>query len=404
MNELIAKLLSIEFMPHGHCYFWQSDLLWLHTASDVLISASYFSIPAALIWFVKRRGDLEFDWMFWMFGGFIFACGTTHVMNIVTTWTTVYRLEGGIKLVTALISLATAVALSPLVRKALLLPSPSQLAAANDALQAEVAHRQEAEAQVLRLNRGLEARVEERTAMLEQINRELESKAEALARANAELERFAYAVSHDLKAPLQAIDKLSTWIEEDLDGRLEGSTVEHMNLLRGRVARMEGLLDGLLEYARAGRSSAGAESLDTAQLIEEIAQLLGPPAGFEIVGEAPLPTLETARAPFQQVLQNLIANGFKHHDREQGRITVAARRDHDGWEFEVRDDGPGISPDFHDKVFAIFQTLKPRDQLEAAGMGLAIVKKVIEEVGGRVSIDRHEGRGTTVRFTWPERW
>lgn len=404
MKDFVSALLAVDFMPHGHCYFWQPDILWLHTFSDGLIGLSYFSIPAALVYFIRRREDLVYHWMFFMFGAFIFACGTTHLMNIVTTWTPAYRLEGLIKLVTALVSLTTAILLWPLVKKALLLPSPSQLAAANNALQGEVIHRKNAEAEVRQLNRELEGRVEARTAELARTNQELQAKAEALVRANADLEQFAYATSHDLKAPLRAIDNLSTWIEEDLGDQLQGSSRKQMQLLRGRIDRMECLLDGLLEYSRVGRMEVEIEHLDCGALLTEIIELLGPPPGFTIRATTPMPTFETARAPLQQVLMNLIANSIKHHDRQEGTVEIAVEDRREVYIFVISDDGPGIPDAFQEKVFAIFQTLKPRDELEAAGMGLAIVKKVVTEARGRITLDPFAGRGTVIRFSWPKRW
>src|SRR6266849_1877172 len=119
MVDFVRKLFASDFLPHGHCFFWQPDLVWLHVGSDALITLSYYSIPIALLYFVRRRRDLAFNWMFVMFGVFIFACGTTHLLQIWTLWIPTYRLEGVIKLFTAVVSMATAVALVPLIPKAL---------------------------------------------------------------------------------------------------------------------------------------------------------------------------------------------------------------------------------------------------------------------------------------------
>lgn len=227
--------------------------------------------------------------------------------------------------------------------------------------------------------------------------------AEELARSNADLEQFAYVASHDLKAPLRAIANLAEWIEEDLPGQLPEKVQDHVRKLRGRVGRMEALTEDLLTYSRAGRTRAEIGSVDTAALVADLAQMLAPPAGFSVSAEPGMPSFETAKAPLEQVLRNLLGNALKHHDSSDGRITVSARDLGERYEFSVRDDGPGIPPKYQSRIFQMFQTLRPRDEVEGTGMGLALVKKIVERHGGEVRVDSGEGRGSTFRFTWPKR-
>src|SRR4051812_18941894 len=145
MPEFLRKLFEADFMPHGHCYFWQPDVVWLHVLSDLLIALSYFSIPAMLFYFVRKRRDLPFHWMFLLFGAFIIACGSTHVMEVYTLWVPMYRLSGLLKLATGLISGITAVLLLPLIPKAVSLPSPEHLARLNQELQNEILERKAVE-------------------------------------------------------------------------------------------------------------------------------------------------------------------------------------------------------------------------------------------------------------------
>lgn len=392
MSDFFRHLLESAFMPHGHCFLWRPDILWLHVGSDAVIALAYYSIPAGLWYFVRKRRDLHtlrLNWIFVLFGVFIFACGTTHVLDIVTTWNGVYRLEGVVKLLTAAVSLLTAVLLWPLIPKALALPSPAQLTASNLALAREVESRRRAEAETRDLNRDLERRVQERTHELEV--------------SNTELERFAYVASHDLRAPLHAIESLAAWLEEDLDAVLDDSNREKMSLLRGRVGRMEALLDGLLAYSRAGHLKSEVETVDVGRLLTETLELLGPPAGFTVETRGELPVFSTLKVPLQQVLRNLLDNAFKHHDRAAGQILIEMRELDQHYEFAITDDGPGIPAKFHEQVFEVFRTLKPRDEVEGSGMGLAIVKKVVETSGGTIVIES-TGRGTTFRFTWPKLW
>ncbi len=234
------------------------------------------------------------------------------------------------------------------------------------------------------------------------IDRQLFQHARDLQRSNEELEQFAYVASHDLKAPLRGIENLVSWIEEDLEGSLTGDTRTNMDLLKNRVQRLENLLDDLLAYSRAGRREGVSEPVDTKALVEELAGLASPPEGFEILADSGLPVINTARAPLIQALQNLISNAIKHHDApSRGRIWVEARALNGAMEFVVTDDGPGIAPEFRDRVFGMFQTLRPRDDVEGSGMGLAIVKKLVERHNGKIWLEAGaDGRGLAVHFTW----
>lgn len=225
-----------------------------------------------------------------------------------------------------------------------------------------------------------------------------------LGRANRELEQFAYVASHDLRAPLRAIDTLSEWLEHDLGEALQGEAREQMRLLRGRVRRMDHLLADLLEYARIGRVPVVAELTDPTKLLREVVDLLQIGGILEVAIPSPLPQLVTAKAPLKRVFLNLLSNAAKHHDRGKGRVEVRCRDVGDFFQFSFADDGPGIAPEFHERVFQMFQTLKPRDVMEGSGMGLALVRRIVELSGGRVEIDGSGGRGTTFKLTWPKEW
>lgn len=224
----------------------------------------------------------------------------------------------------------------------------------------------------------------------------------SLEKRNQELDRFAYIVSHDLKAPLRAIANLSAWIEEDLEGQLDEETQHQMDLLRGRVHRMEALINGLLQYSRVGRMQSDRERVKVGNLLAEIVDSLDPPAGMNVEIEPPMPTFLTHRLPLQQVFTNLIGNAIQHHDRPEGTIRIAATEEEDHYRFSVADDGPGIEPQYHERIFVMFQTLQPRDRVESTGVGLAIVKKILDERGQKIWVESRQGEGTTFYFTWDE--
>ncbi len=231
------------------------------------------------------------------------------------------------------------------------------------------------------------------TAILAQTNAALEKR-------NQELDQFAYVASHDLKAPLRAIANLSEWIEEDIGDTLNEENRHQMNLLRGRVHRMEALIDGLLQYSRVGRINTETEPVDVSALLVEVLNSIAPPPEFTVTVEPAMPTLVTQRLPMFQVFSNLISNSIKHHHRSDGQVTISVQDLGQFYEFAVADDGRGIAPQYHEKVFSIFQTLEARDKVENTGIGLAIVKKIVEGQGGRVRIESQAGQGATFLFTW----
>ncbi|MEO0458430.1 MAG: PAS domain S-box protein [Cyanobacteria bacterium P01_A01_bin.114] len=225
-----------------------------------------------------------------------------------------------------------------------------------------------------------------------------------LDRRNQELDQFAYVASHDLKAPLRAIANLATWLEEDIGDRLPDDNRQQLELLQGRVHRMENLIDGLLAYSRAGRSAELLETVDLNQLLRETIDLLAPPPTFTIDVAPDLPTILTNHVPLTHVFANLVSNAIKHHPRTDGHIQIRCQPKGDRfYEFVVIDNGRGIDPAYHSKIFNIFQVLEARDKVENTGIGLAIVKKIVEAEGGTIAVESEVGQGTTFRFTWPKR-
>ncbi len=233
--------------------------------------------------------------------------------------------------------------------------------------------------------------------------RAIANQAAELSRSNEDLERFTYAVSHDLKAPIRAIQNAASWIREDLPAELLSADVnENLTLLASRVMRMEALLDGLLEYARAGATSEPAQEIDVADVIEDIVALLDPAPDVTISVPTSGATVRGAVAPLEQVLFNLISNAIKHRGEQALGVKVELADLGSFVEFSVADDGPGIDPAHHSKIFEVFQTLRPRDEFESTGIGLALVKKVVETQGGRVWVESTLGEGATFHFTWPK--
>lgn len=222
-----------------------------------------------------------------------------------------------------------------------------------------------------------------------------------LAAANQELKEFAYIISHDLKAPLRGIASLAEWLNQDYSDRLDDEGREMLHLMGDRVRRMGELIDGVLQYSRIGRVRERATEINLQALLAEVIDAVAPPPAIKIVIDTDLPTLVAEKTRMQQVFQNLISNAVKYMGHPKGEIRIGHQVIDDNWQFYISDTGIGIEPRHFDKVFQIFQTLTPRDQAESTGVGLAIVKKIVEVYGGRIWVTSEVNQGSTFWFTLP---
>jgi PAS domain S-box-containing protein len=232
--------------------------------------------------------------------------------------------------------------------------------------------------------------------------RALEQAKQVLEERNQELDQFVHIASHDLKAPLRGIANLAEWLEEDLAEKLSSDNREQLGLMRSRVHRMENLIDGLLQYSRVGREDFATSWVDTRELLLEILDSLDPPATFQIQLPEVMPQLQTRRLLLSQVFSNLFSNAIKHHDRDVGHIAVDWAEQDNYYLFTVADDGPGIPPQQRERMFGIFQTLSGHKSASNTGIGLALVKKIIEGGGGSIQFQTGIDRGIRCEFTWPK--
>lgn len=591
MLEILKNFNSEQFIPHGHCYLWKSDLVWLHIMSDSLIALAYYSIPITLVYFVRKREDLPFNWIFLLFSCFIIACGTTHVMEIWTLWHPTYWLSGSIKAVTALISVYTALELVPLVPQALALPSPAQLEAANEQLLYQINERQRAEAALQNANDQLEIRVAQRTVELtaanerslleiierqraeeqvrllqtmtqaiseaedfhsalgvalhhvceatdwnfaeawipqdgkaltcssvyyksddklekyrklsesltfapgiglpgrawlsqqpewvqdvstlsdsislrsqmakecglkaglgipiianeqvlailvffmfesraedhrlvelvttvatqlnwvigrkqaeeeiKQLNQDLQRRTIDLAAANKELEAFSYSVSHDLRAPLRAINGFSRILSNEYATQLAPQAKRYLQMTQDNAQQMGQLIDDLLSFSRLGRSQLKKQQVAHSAIVYQVLTALRHEQENReieiLIGD--LPTCQGDWALLKQVWINLLANALKFtRQRQIAKIEVGYKQE-DEVVYFVKDNGVGFDMQYAHKLFGVFQRLHHAEDYDGTGVGLAIVRRIIQRHGGRVWATAEVNQGATFYFT-----
>jgi len=223
-----------------------------------------------------------------------------------------------------------------------------------------------------------------------------------LEKTNKELDKFAYVVSHDLKAPLRAIGNLTGWIEEDAGHLLPGEVRKNFNLIKERVIRMEALINGILDYSKVAKKNNQFEMFDVNELVKESIELLGHQDNCCFTMTNKLPEMTADRIKMQQVFLNLLGNAIKFNTNENKEVKISSAVADGFYQFSIADNGPGIDPRFHEKIFVIFQTIHTRDEFESTGVGLAIVKKIVEEHDGKIWVESVPGQGSTFHFTWPK--
>jgi signal transduction histidine kinase/CheY-like chemotaxis protein len=372
--------------PHGYCLLWQPELIWTHVVADALIAAAYFSIPIAIVRFVRGRKDVEFSWIFWLFALFILACGTTHLMAIWTLWNADYGWEALIKVVTAIASVGTAMVLWPLIPKALAIPSPLQLREANAELGQRVRERDEALSQ-LKLEIAERERAE--AALLQA------QKMEAMGQLTG-------GIAHDFNNLLQAMsgtldliaqkpgnaDQVRRWAERGMQAAARGTRLTGQLLAFSRVQRLD------------------LKPLRLAPLIDDLLDLLSRTLGANVRVETRIEDDEAAvvadKTQLELALLNLAINA-RDAMPEGGVLTIRSRTvaDCDPTNFpegcieiSVSDTGEGMADDVRERAFEPFFTTKGVGK--GTGLGLSMVYGVAKQSGGEARINTAPGKGTTV--------
>ena len=385
--DFLRNIFSTDgFMPHGMCYDWNTSVIWLHVISDGLITLAYYSIPLTLIYFVRKRKDLVFHWIFVCFAVFIVACGTTHAMEILNIWHPTYWLSGIIKAITALTSVVTAILLVQLVPRALSLRGPEEWRRINEDLQQEISDRKMAASKIVGLND------------------ELVTQATKLEVANKELETFAYSVSHDLRAPLRHIDGYIDLLREEVPTIPNGGE-RYLSVIAESSKQMGLLIDNLLAFSRMARADLSRQWVETSALVDQVrSELAIEMKNRKIAWRiGNLPRVYADPTLLKQVWMNLIGNAVKYSRlRDQAEISIDCVERADEFEFSVKDNGAGFDMQYVDKLFGVFQRLHFKEEFEGTGIGLANVRRIVSRHGGKTWAEGKVGVGATFFFTLPK--
>ena len=399
-------------LPHGHggCLGWQPLLLWLHIGSDALIALAYYSIPVALLVLVRRRKDLQFGWMFVLFGVFILACGTTHLMGIWTLSHPDYLAAGILKAVTAVTSVVTAVILWPLIPKATALPGPAQWEKVNRELRNEIEERREAEAEVRRLNEELERIVEERSRQLLDAQEELVRKEKL-----AILGQLSGSVGHELRNPLGVMKNAVYFLKMVLT-EADETVKEYLGIIEKEIANSLRIITDLLDFART--KTPQIKAVAVLELLNQSLEGCVIPDNVALRTEMPdaLPLLRVDPLQMMQVLTNLVTNAVQAMP-DGGSVRIGGREIQNcgfqpaslesdtrppmpegNWvAISVTDTGEGIAHENMKKLFQPLFTTKAK----GIGLGLVVCRNLVEANGGRIEVESKPGKGTTFTVLLP---
>jgi signal transduction histidine kinase/ActR/RegA family two-component response regulator len=410
MPEYLDRLLSSPgFMPHGMCFQWQQNILALHVIADSLIALAYFSIPFTLLYFVRRRKDLQFNWIFVCFAVFIIACGTTHVVDIYTIWVPVYWLSGTVKAITALASVPTAFLLVRLVPTALRLPSPAALQLANSNLELEITERKRAEAEVRHSNELLETRVAERTRELEVAYQSLRQTQQASMQQERlrALGRMASGIAHDIN---NALTPATLYAQSllDHDTSLSPEARSDLAVIQQAIDDVTHTVGRIKEFYRGQESNVASTPVDIKHLLGQVIELTR--ARWEDMPQARGIVVDIKTEHAEQITQimgvqgeirdaitNLVFNAVDAMP-SGGTLTLRSYATYHHVTVEVCDTGIGMTEEVRGRCLDPFFTTKGE---RGTGLGLAMVYGMAERHNAVIEIDSEPGAGTIVRLVFP---
>lgn len=369
MNFIESIFDTSGFPPRWFCGSWTDFLGWTHIISDLVIWAAYMAIPIALFYFISKRKNLPFSWIFLLFIAFIFSCGIVHLVEASIFWQPWYRLSALIKAITAIVSVTTVWALVKILPDALELKTPEDL-------KKSVAHR---------------------TKELAKLSTLLKSK-------NEELENFAYMASHDLQEPIRMVKNYTHLLEQKYSENLDDKAKKYIAYATEGAETMQELINSLLEYSRLSHSKLELEEVDTQKLLKTLTTSLlsSVEEKHAVIEFNNMPKVLANKAQLLSVFQNLITNSIKYCKERTPLIKISASENDHEWLFELEDNGIGFDPKHSEDIFELFKRLHSKKKFKGNGMGLSLCKKIIENHGGFIKAESKPGLGSTFSFSLPK--
>ena len=372
--EFFRDIFKSDFMPHGHCYFWRSDVLWSNVAGDALIALAYYTIPFLLYYFVRKRQDMRrFSSILILFALFIFGCGTTHVLSIISVWIPVYRLEGLLKVLTALISLYTAYTLIRLIPIALTIPSTDDMDRANNELI--------------------------------EVNKALQHKTTELAGQNRFLGKLAFATYHDLREPERGMSMHSQLLLHRYSDGLNDDAKLMLQRISDEGKRMYNSVDSILKFTFLESETFIFEDVDLNKVIAIVEKNLSQDIRetFTFIEYSNLPMVRGNERLLIILFENILSNSISFRSDLPPLIRIAVSEDQTHHTITISDNGTGFDNAYSERIFEIFQRLgNVKSSYRGAGLGLALCRRITEIFGGTITADSTEGKGTVITVRLPK--